>query len=918
MRGVLGAVRMIARDELRRRWLALTALGVLLGLVVAMVTGTATLIRRTATAHDRLERASAVPDLQVTSYLRHDPGLADRVAGVPGVSDSWTTVGAVGRIENRASVSYLGLIGDTGGPRELYKPVVVEGRAYDPRSPDEVLLDERAAAWWGFGVGDTITLRLLTQSDYISFDTGFGTPGGPTLNLVVTGLTRTAGENAQQMPVMVTPALAEKLDAVTTVVMLRLEPGPEAMGAATAALRRLGQSLSTDPLAREFPTLQVSRPATDGDARIAATQRVLITGLIVFAAVVGVAGLAASGQAFYRHHALGAGTQHIEAMLGLPTLGRAGARTIAALPAAVVAGTVATAGPLLAGRLEPLGPLAGMEPHPGYAGHTALTCLAAAAGVIATALLAATTAVRAGHRPARLSRARPAGRAARFPGRAGLFPGQSVRFPGRPSAGTGTGTGTGVGVGVGGVGVGVSASPGSGRPVGAVLGRRSSSIRRPISSATHTTRGVVGRRGPLWLWLGTSFALARGQDRPVAARRPPITGTAIGITALIAAATIATSMNRLVDDPHRYGRNADLEVTDARPKIIAQLAEDPRVAAVSMLDVSTATIEIDDQGHALPSPEPEVASGPGDAGPGAIGRGDVAPGEDVTVYALSAKPLPAKPRPAAGTAARTAAGPEVGPDVGWTIFEGARPTRTNQVALGPRTAGHFGLGIGDHLSVATNTGGHAQLQVVGIGVGPVLGGERLGESMLVAPDMLTRIQRTQPMRSALVRAIPETDPATFAATLGTEYEIDTGRAPGEVANLGGMGRLPAMLQTVLAALAVAAAGHAVGTTCRHARRELAILRTLGFTPAQTARIPLVTSCVTTALAVAVAVPLGLLLGRLAWWEIATATGVATSPAVPVSLLVALPPAVILIGLVLAAPPASRAARLLPGALLRRE
>ncbi|WP_232295137.1 ABC transporter permease [Parafrankia sp. EUN1f] len=898
MRGVLGAIRMIARDELRRRWLALTALGVLLGLVVAMVTGTATLIRRTATAHDRLERASAVPDLQVTSYLRHDPGLADRVAGVPGVVDSWTTVGAVGRIEDRAAVAYLGLIGDTGGPRELYKPVVVEGRAYDPRSPDEVLLDERAAAWWGFGVGDTITLRLLTESDYISFDTGFGTPGGPTLKLVVTGLTRTAGENARQMPVMVTPALVEKLDAVTTVVMLRLEPGPEAMGAATAALRRLGQSLSTDPLAREFPTLQVSRPATDGDARIAATQRVLITGLIVFAAVVGVAGLAASGQAFYRHHALGAGTQHIEAMLGLPTLGRAGARTLAALPAAVVAGTVATAGPLLAGRLEPLGPLAGMEPHPGYAGHTVLTCLAAAAGIITTLLLAATTAVRAGHRPARLSRARPAGRAARFPGRAGLFPAQSAPFPGRSSAGTGTGVGVGVGVGVG-------ASPGSGRPVGAVLGGRSSSIRRPISPATRTTRGVVGRRGPLWLWLGASFALARGQDRPVAARRPPITGPAIGIIALIAAATIATSMNRLVDEPHRYGRNADLEVTDARPKIIAQLADDPRVAAVSMLDVSTATIEIDDQGHALPSPEPEVASGPGDAGPGAIGRGDVAPGEDVTVYALSAKPLPA-----AGTAA--------GPDVGWTIFEGARPTRTNQVALGPRTASHFGLGIGDHLSVATNTGGHAQLQVVGIGVGPVLGGERLGGSMLVAPDMLTRIQRTQPMRSALVRAIPETDPATFAATLGTEYEIDTGRAPGEVANLGGMGRLPAMLQTVLAALAVAAAGHAVGTTCRHAQRELAILRTLGFTPAQTARIPLVTSCVTTALAVAVGVPLGLLLGRLAWWEIATATGVATSPAVPVSLLVALPPAVILIGLILAAPPASRAARLLPGALLRRE
>ncbi|OAA25616.1 ABC-type transport system, involved in lipoprotein release, permease component [Frankia sp. EI5c] len=877
---------MIARAELRRRWTALTALGVLVGLVVAIVAGTTTLIRRTATAHERLERASAVPDLQV-SFLRHDPELARRIAAVPGVVQSWTSAGSVGRLEDQASVSYLGILGDTGGSRDIYRPVVVSGRAADPASPDEVLLDERAAADLGFEVGDVMTLRLLTESDFLNFDTGFGTPGGPLLKLEVTGLTRAAGESARQMPLTITPALVNRLDMVTTVVMLRLAPTPEAMTTATSALRRIGQGLRTDPLAREFPPLLVARPATDGDARIAATQRVLVTGLVVFAAVVGVAGLAAAGQAFYRHHAAGARDQRIEAVLGLPALGRASARALAAAPAAGVAAAVAASGPLLAGSLEPLGPLAGMEPHPGYATHTALICIAAAAGLVTTTLLAAVSAFRAGQQPApaQVTQATAVQATA-------VAPTATLRGVGGLTEAPGAGHGR----------AGSPQSPWSAVPAWPSPARRAAPARPPRTPASRITRNAVARRGPAWWWIGVTFALDRGRDRWSAARRPAITGTAIGVTGLIAAATIAGSMSRLVDEPQRYGWNADLEITDARPEIVNRLAADPRIAAVSMLDVSTATVEIDGQGHALSMPDVITAHGPGDAGPGAIGRGDADPGVDLTVYALSAKPTAVPPpRP-----------------VGWTIFEGAAPARTNEVAVGPRAARRLDLRVGDHLSIATNNGGNARLRVVGIGVGPVLNGERLGESLLVAPDMLARVQRTQPMRSALVRAVAQVDPVNLAAALGTEYELAAGLMPAEVANLGSMGRLPALLQAVLAALAIAAAGHAVGTTWRHAQRELAILRTLGFTPAQTARIPLVTSCVTALLAVTAGVPLGLLLGRLAWWEIAAATGVSTDLAVPVELLVALPAAAVLIGLAIAAMPASRAGRLLPGALLRGE
>ncbi|CAI7978969.1 ABC transporter permease [Frankia sp. Hr75.2] len=876
---VLGAIGMIARSELRRRWAALVALGVLIGMVVAVVAGTAALVRRTATAHDRLERASSVADLQV-SYFSDDPELARRVAAIPGVAQAWAGVGMVGRLEDQPSLAYIGIIGGPADHRGLYEPVVVRGHGYDPAAPDEAVLDERAAARWGVGVGDTLRLRLLTPSDFLSFDTGFGTPGGPVLKLTITGLTRMAGENARQMPLAVSPALASRLDPVSTAVMLRLEPGPRTVAAVSTALRRLGDGLARDPLAGEFPALQVSRPATDGDARIGATQRVLVTGLVVFAAVVGVAGLAAAGQAFYRHHAASAHAQRIEAVLGLTGLGRAGARTLAALPAAGLAGVTAAAGPLIAGLLEPLGPLAWVEPHPGYAPHVALVCGAGAAGLLITLLLAGGTAARTGRRPAdpgplvpRLGMAALAagafGPAARFGSSAvSPLPAASSLSPvGSAAASAATGQG------------------GAGSPL---------------------ARGAACMRGPVWLWIGTAFALGRRRDRSPATRRPAVAGAAIGVTGLVAAATIAAGMNRLVDEPQRYGWNADLEITDARPEIVNRLAADPRVAAVSMLDASTATIEVDAGGRALRAPDPIQGDGPGDAGPGAIGRGDTSPGEDVAVYSLAPK-------------ATTRAGPVTSTGaVGWTIFEGVVPRGPNEVVLGPRAAQRFDLGVGNTVSVAANDGGHAVLTVVGIGIGPVPGGERLGESMLVEPATLARVQRTQPLRSALVRAVDPVNPVNLAAALGTEYELDVGRPPTEIANLGGIGRLPALLQTVLAALAVAAAGHAAGTTWRRRHGELAILRTLGFTPSQTARIPLTTSCVSAALAVAVGIPAGMLIGRLVWWEIATATGVSADLAIPVRVLAVLPPAAIAVGLLVAALPAWRAWRLLPGAVLRGE
>jgi ABC-type antimicrobial peptide transport system permease subunit len=75
---------------------------------------------------------------------------------------------------------------------------------------------------------------------------------------------------------------------------------------------------------------------------------------------------------------------------------------------------------------------------------------------------------------------------------------------------------------------------------------------------------------------------------------------------------------------------------------------------------------------------------------------------------------------------------------------------------------------------------------------------------------------------------------------------------------------------------------------------------------------------TAAVGVLLGVPLGLGIGRLVWWVVADASGVATDPAVPVGALVAIVVAVPVVAVVAALVPARRAASLRPATVLAAE
>jgi ABC-type antimicrobial peptide transport system permease subunit len=142
--------------------------------------------------------------------------------------------------------------------------------------------------------------------------------------------------------------------------------------------------------------------------------------------------------------------------------------------------------------------------------------------------------------------------------------------------------------------------------------------------------------------------------------------------------------------------------------------------------------------------------------------------------------------------------------------------------------------------------------------------------------------------------------------------------PAEVTSLSELRSLPLALGVFFALLAAATVAHALVTTVRRRRQELAVLRSIGFTRGQT-RIAIAWQATLIAVAgVIVGVPIGIAAGRLMWRRLANDFPVVYVPPVALLVLVLVVPAAIVLANVLAALPARAAARIRPAEALRTE
>ncbi len=148
--------------------------------------------------------------------------------------------------------------------------------------------------------------------------------------------------------------------------------------------------------------------------------------------------------------------------------------------------------------------------------------------------------------------------------------------------------------------------------------------------------------------------------------------------------------------------------------------------------------------------------------------------------------------------------------------------------------------------------------------------------------------------------------------------MNSAALPNDLISFGRVDNLPLLAAAVLGAMAAAVLAQTLVAAIRQRRRELAILKTLGFRRWQVGRTIGAQATTLAVIALAVGVPLGVVVGRLAWRGFADQQGISSAPTVDVGVIALIVPAIVLAALLVAALPAWFAARISPAAALRGE
>jgi ABC-type lipoprotein release transport system permease subunit len=142
--------------------------------------------------------------------------------------------------------------------------------------------------------------------------------------------------------------------------------------------------------------------------------------------------------------------------------------------------------------------------------------------------------------------------------------------------------------------------------------------------------------------------------------------------------------------------------------------------------------------------------------------------------------------------------------------------------------------------------------------------------------------------------------------------------PAQIVNYRSIGATPVILAGGLALGAIVALALTLVASVRHRRRDLALLKALGFTPRQLAAVVAWQSTVTGVVGVIVGVPLGIVIGRQLWTVFARNINAVPDPTVPVFSVVLVALGALVFANVVAAIPGRIAARTPTAMVLRAE
>jgi ABC-type antimicrobial peptide transport system permease subunit len=259
----------------------------------------------------------------------------------------------------------------------------------------------------------------------------------------------------------------------------------------------------------------------------------------------------------------------------------------------------------------------------------------------------------------------------------------------------------------------------------------------------------------------------------------------------------------------------------------------------------------------------------------------------------------------------------------FVILDGHRPRGPGELALAPTTLHELHAKIGDEVRVGSDPG--VKVRVVGEALLPATSHTDYDQSGWMTAAGLRAAVRggvSDAEDYLLVRWRSGVDTTAAQRKLvriaGSELFPIPATLPVAVADLARIEDLPLALAGFFALLACATVAHALVTTVRRRRHDLAVLRSIGFTRRQTRGAVAWQATLLAVAGIVVGVPLGIATGRLTWRWLADDFPIAYVP--PLALLAVLVVATValLLANALAAGPAHFASRIRPADALRVE
>jgi ABC-type lipoprotein release transport system permease subunit len=381
--------------------------------------------------------------------------------------------------------------------------------------------------------------------------------------------------------------------------------------------------------------------------------------------------------------------------------------------------------------------------------------------------------------------------------------------------------------------------------------------------------------------MGLRLALRRGAGRTAVPVRSAIAATAVGVVGLSAALGFSASLGYLLATPRLYGVTWDALVTNevfatSSAPAARSIASDPLVAAWSGT----------------------YAGAPLTINGSAVGGVTTGPGPDGS---LAAVPL-----------------------------TGGPPAGSGDIVIGQHTLASLGVRVGQTVSVGlAGLSRHVPFVVTGTAVFPAVSDTtELGTGAELTVPGLLRLpppgMPAPPYNGLVVKFRPGVPPQQGINSLTARierlgpYAISGPTTPADLVNFGQLQGLPLLLGLALGLLALLTISHLLLTSVRRQRRDLAVLRALGFTGGQV-RVTVSWMAVTlAAVALAIGIPVGLLCGRQAWRVFAGQLGISDMTRTPVLPFVLLAVAGLALAVAVAAAPGVSASRIRPADALRAE